>query len=95
MPKSELIDFSKASDLAKDIDTHEKFIELRARGHSYQHISEQLKVSKPTLIKWAHFHEVEIKNLRAMHLDSVWQEAKLCAEARIANLSASMTSRIL
>lgn len=76
--------------MAKDIETHEKFIELRAKGHSYQHISEQLNVSKPTLIKWAHFHEVDIKNLRAMHLDSVWQEAKLCAESRIANLGTAL-----
>ena len=38
-----------------------KFVELRAKGMSFERIAEEIKVSKPTLIKWSEelFHEVQ------------------------------------
>jgi transposase len=34
------------------IDQKEQFIELRAKGVSYDEIAKEIGVSKPTLIKW-------------------------------------------
>ena len=36
----------------KTIEQKEQFIQLRAKGYSFDKIAEQLEVSKPTLIKW-------------------------------------------
>ena len=53
----------------KTVEEKNKFIQLRARGFSFDKIAEQLEVSKPTLLKWsgelfeeiqeAQFHEQE------------------------------------
>jgi hypothetical protein len=38
----------------------EKFIELRAMGYTFDEIMEQLKISKPTLIKWGKIYHTRI-----------------------------------
>jgi len=38
--------------MAGNIEKQARFIELRARGMSFQKIAEEMGVSKPTLIKW-------------------------------------------
>ena len=50
--------------MAKDNETKDKFIEMRAKGLSYDKISKQLKVAKSTLISWSKEFELEIKNFR-------------------------------
>lgn len=55
--------------MAKTIEQKEQFIQLRAKGFSYDKIAEQLQVSKNTLLKWngefieeiaeAEFHEFD------------------------------------
>jgi len=37
----------------KDQQTKEKFIELRAKGLSFDKISRELRISKQTLINWS------------------------------------------
>jgi transposase len=49
--------------MAKDTKTRERFMELRAKGHSFDKISEELKVSKPTLIQWRKDLEKQIAKL--------------------------------
>ena len=44
--------------------TIDKFIELRVDGNSYDEISNTLKVSKPTLIKWGRLYKNEITYTR-------------------------------
>lgn len=61
----------------KDLGTKEQFIELRAQGFSYAHISEKIGVSKPTLIKWSRDLEDEINNLHQIHLESVREKYKM------------------
>lgn len=60
-----------------------KFIELRAKGLSYQKISKRLKVSKSTLANWSAELEGEIASLRAMELEALYERYYLTKEARI------------
>ena len=39
--------------MVKTIEDKQRFVELRAKGLSFERIAEELKVSKPTLIKWS------------------------------------------
>ena len=57
--------------IMNDEETLKRFIFMRAEGHSFNSISVQLKVSKPTLIKWSRQHEFEIRNLRATHTEEL------------------------
>jgi transposase len=50
------------------------FIELRAAGQSYNKISEQLNVSKPTLIKWSKEYRNEIENAKALEIETIREE---------------------
>ena len=47
-----------------DVETHQKFISLRARGISFQRIAEELKVSKPTLIGWSRKFQYDQRGVR-------------------------------
>jgi transposase len=60
-----------------------QFIELRAKGLSYQKISRRLKVSKSTLANWSAELEGEIASLRAMELEALYERHYLTKEARI------------
>ena len=60
-----------------------QFIELRAKGLSYQKISRRLKVSKSTLANWSAGLEGEIASLRAMELEALYERYYLTKEARI------------
>ena len=39
--------------MSANIDKQQKFIELRAEGHSFDEIAKRVQISKPTLIKWS------------------------------------------
>ncbi len=45
-------------------DKQTRFLSLRANGLSYDAISQELKISKPTLIQWSKLFEAEIKDLQ-------------------------------
>lgn len=47
-----------------DQETIARFVLLRSQGWSFNRITEQLGVSKPTLIKWSRQYQFEIQNLR-------------------------------
>jgi transposase len=50
------------------------FIELRAAGLSYDKISKQLDISKPTLINWSKIFCNEIKNAKALEIERIREE---------------------
>jgi len=54
------------------LELKDQFIELRAKGLSYQKISRRLKVSKSTLANWSTELEGEIASLRAMELEALY-----------------------
>lgn len=67
----------------KDNNSKNKFIELRASGKSFKAISEELQVSKPTLIKWSREFQLEIQNMRALQLDEIREKYLLTQEHKI------------
>jgi len=77
---------------------HIKFIELRAAGQSYNKIAKQLKASKSTLIEWSRQYAHEIKNAKALELESIREQYLLNREHRLKVLGTQlnqMTNEIL
>jgi len=69
--------------MAQDLNTKEKFIELRSAGESYDKIAKKLGISKPTAIKWGKEFSKEISNLKADRLDALKEQYTLAVEAKI------------
>lgn len=61
----------------------EKFIELRAQGHSYASIAADLKVSKPTLIEWSQEFEFRITNLKTIEMETLQEKYLIQKQNRI------------
>lgn len=70
----------------KDTDKKKEFIELRAKDWSFQRISEEIGVSKPTLIKWDKEFRYEIKTLNSIELEGLYQEYETTTNQRVAYL---------
>ncbi|MBW8015898.1 MAG: hypothetical protein FVQ82_06900 [Planctomycetes bacterium] len=68
-----------------------QFIELRAAGQSYNKISVQLKVSKPTLIKWSRKFSNDIKNAKALEIESIREEYLLGREHQLRVLGTQLS----
>ena len=71
----------------KDNTKKQEFMELRAKGISFAKISEQIGVSKPTLIDWSRELELKVSNLKAIEMEALYEEHRLNKEARIKRLS--------
>ncbi len=67
----------------KDQSVKEKFIALRAMGWSFNRISMEIGVSKPTLIDWSRSLSLEIQNRRAIEHESLLEQCSLTQEGRI------------
>lgn len=67
----------------KDNETKQKFIELRAKGLSFDKISNELNVSKQTLINWQSEFVEEIDNLKSMELEALYEQFYLQKQDRI------------
>jgi hypothetical protein len=48
-----------------------RFIMMRSQGWSFNRITVELGVSKPTLIKWSRQHQFEIQNLRVTETEAL------------------------
>ena len=68
----------------------ERFKFLRSQGWSYNRITVDLKVSKPTLIKWGRQHQFEIANLRATETEGLIEKFFKPQHERLQHLSALM-----
>lgn len=72
----------------KDIETQEKFIELRAKGMSFSKISDELGVSKTILITWAREMQAEILNRRAFEIEFLHDKYLIGKEKELERMSA-------
>lgn len=61
----------------------EKFIKLRAKGHSYRDIEDILGISKSTLSNWNSELEEEIARLKAIELDALYQQFYMSKKSKI------------
>lgn len=58
----------------KTIDDKNQFVELRAKGYSFDKISKKLNISKSTLIEWSKDMSMELANAKAMFQDMYVQK---------------------
>ena len=55
----------------KDLETIQRFIQLRVAGWSFVRIAAEFNVTKPTLIQWSRRHQFDIHNLRAVETEAL------------------------
>jgi transcriptional regulator len=67
----------------KDQETKNRFVELRAKGWSYDRIAQELKTTKQTLISWSKELSLIIENLRAIELETIQEKYFAMREKRI------------
>ena len=65
------------------IDLKQQFIELRAKGLSFDKIAKQLKKSKVTLLDWARELKDEVAQAKAIELEAVIEKYYLHTQARL------------
>ena len=75
------------------LQTKERFIELRAKGWSFDKIAKELGKAKQTLIDWSKELETEIANLKALELEALYEKHYLLKENRLRTFGA-MISKI-
>jgi hypothetical protein len=65
------------------LETKQKFIELRAKGWSFDKISKEIGKAKQTLIDWSKDLENEISNYKSVELEALYEKYYLLKEAKI------------
>ena len=66
-----------------DLEKQKEFIRLKAKGKSYRKISEEIGVSKRTLINWGKELSYDIENAHAIELEALQDEYYMLKERRI------------
>ena len=69
----------------------ERFIELRAKGWSYDKIGKELGKAKQTLIDWSKELQDEIANLKALELEALYEKYYLLKETRLQTFGEMLT----
>jgi orotate phosphoribosyltransferase-like protein len=74
----------------KDLQTREKFIHLRSQGYSFEKISKEINVSKPTLIKWDQEYSKEVAILIFFNSENLIEEFRLLKIHKIEALACTL-----
>jgi hypothetical protein len=69
------------------IETKRRFVELRAKGYSFDKIAKELGKAKQTLLDWSRDLDQEIAQAKALELDSLYESYSLYKEARLKTLA--------
>ncbi len=71
--------------MSKTLDERQQFIELRAKGYSFQKISDELEISKPTLMEWSKDYNTnrDIQNQRTLVVDDLQERYAITRRHRI------------
>jgi hypothetical protein len=72
----------------------QKFINLRAKGLSFDKISREIKISKPTLLKWNEEFSKEINNATYLEMESFIVQHGLAKKARIESMAVLLEKAI-
>jgi IS30 family transposase len=72
-------------------DVKERFIELRAKGWSFDKIARELGKAKQTLIDWSKELQGEVANRKALELEALYESYYLLKENRLQNLGTMLT----
>lgn len=62
------------------LEVQNQFVELRAKGNSYDKIAKTLGVSKSTLLSWSKDLSLEINNERNVAMDAIYEKHKLAKQ---------------
>ena len=73
------------------IEVKEKFIELRAKGYSFDKIAKETGKAKQTLIDWSKELQEEIANLKALELETLYEKYYLLKEVRLQTFGEMIT----
>lgn len=73
------------------LETKEKFIELRAKGYSFDKIAKELGKAKQTLIDWSKDLEDEIANRKALEIEAIYEKYYLLKENRLQTFGGMLT----
>lgn len=73
------------------IDTKERFIELRAKGWSFDKIAKETGKAKQTLIDWSKDLQDEIANRKALELEALYESYYLMRENRLQTFGVMLT----
>lgn len=73
--------------MSANIDKQQKFIELRAEGHSFDEIAKRVQISKPTLIKWSKEFKEQIAEVSKVIEEQFIIEQKVKRTIRAQKLS--------
>lgn len=73
--------------MAKTTAEIEKFIELRAKGYSFDRIAEEINTSKPTLLKWSSEYNKELEEQQYFELQNLLSQYGLMRKSRVEGVS--------
>lgn len=76
--------------MTKTTDEVEKFIELRARGLSFDKIAQEMGTSKPTLLKWARDYQQELEQAQYFELQGILAQYGIMRRGRVEALSETL-----
>lgn len=62
------------------LEIQSQFVELRAKGNSYDKIAKSLGASKSTLLSWSKDLSLEINNERNVAMDAIYEKHKLAKQ---------------
>lgn len=74
----------------ESVDVKERFIELRAKGYSFDKIAKELGKAKQTLIDWSRELQEEIASRKALELESLYDQFSLMKEHRLRDLGKTL-----
>ena len=72
------------------LQTKERFIELRAKGWSFDKIAKETGKAKQTLIDWSKDLQDEIANRKALELEALYESYYLLKENRLQSFGAML-----
>ena len=73
------------------LETKERFIELRAKGWSFDKIAKEIGKAKQTLIDWSKDLQDEIANRKALELEALYEKYYLLKESRLETFGGMLT----
>lgn len=80
--------------MTKTLDEVEKFIELRARGMSFDKIAHELQVSKPTLMEWERKYRGRVSEERALELQVILEKHNILRFSRMEAFSSLLSDTL-
>ncbi len=80
--------------MTKTLEQVGKFVELRAKGYSYDKIAEETGTSKPTLLKWSTEYSRELKEAEHFEMNSLLSQYGVLRQGRVQAFSLMLGSAL-